>query len=431
MTTQPTRFRWTIVGLIFFITVLNYMDRSSISYAVDVLSQKFHLTDNHIGFILGAFSIGYVITTFFGGICVDRYGARRTLFFSAVLWSFALFLGGFSVGFLTLVLSRIFLGLAEGPNFPALSRSVSDWLSLRERTRALSYALMAVPLGLAIGAPVISQLIIWLSWRGMFIALALLTLCWLPFWWFLFRDSPLESKHINNAELTYIQSHQDATTESSSVDTLLKRQKLKGLWKFLLSDTTLLVNYWAFFVFGYYLFFFMGWLPTYLSNIYSLNLHQIGLFSILPWILGALMMWGCGALSDYIFKKTQNFRASRTHVIWISQLCAAFCIFPIVIVHNLTVAIIFISLAVGFILSANGAYYAVNIDIAKQRAGTAIGVMDSCFALSGFVSPVLTGWLTVKTGNFHAAFILMSCLAISSVILLLQFHKPEKNPRFS
>ena len=428
MLKKATHFRWIILTLVFFITVLNYMDRASISYAVDIFTRESQLNDTQVGLILGAFSIGYVVTTFLGGIVVDRWGARRTLFLAAILWSFALMLGGLAVGFLTLFLSRILLGLAEGPNFPALTRVVSDWLSIRERTRALSYALIAVPIGLAVGAPVISNLIIYLTWRGMFFILGLLTAIWLPFWWVLFRDMPNESKHVNSLELKHIGAH--AHHHSFDKNGQYKKQ-FAGLWRFLFSNKTLLVNYWAFFIFGYYLFFFMGWLPIYLSKAYHLDLHQVGLFSILPWVFGALMMWGGGILSDHLYLKTQDFRTSRSYIIWVSQLCAALCLFPIIVTHTLFVAILFISLAVGFILSANGAYYAVNIDIAKARSGTAMGIMDAFFALAGFISPVLTGWITTRTGTFYAAFSLMILLALSSVILIILFHRPKEEARFS
>lgn len=429
-TAKSTHFRWVIIALIFFITVVNYMDRSSISYAVDIMAKSFQLNDTDIGLILGAFSIGYVFTTFIGGILVDRYGARHTLFYSAILWSFALILTGFSAGFGMLFIARALLGLAEGPNFPSLTRVVSDWLSLRERTRALSYALMAVPIGLAIGAPVVSHLIIFIGWRGMFFVLGAIALIWLPFWWFLFRDMPSDSSYVSQSELLHIHDGKSQAVLSMT-EKLLNRKNIKGLWKFLFSDATLLVNYWAFFVFGYYLFFFMGWLPSYLFQTYHLQLHSIGLFSILPWALAAIFMFCAGRLSDYIYLKTGNFRASRSHLIWISQLLAGLCILPVVFIHELHVAIIFISLAVGFILSANGAYYAVNIDIAKERSATAMGIMDSCFAVAGFAAPVITGWSVTVTKDFNSAFILLSVLALSSVILVLCFHRPKANAMLS
>jgi len=427
---KQTRFRWVMIGLLFFITVINYMDRSSISYAVDIIAKEFDFTDTQIGLILGAFGIGYVIATFIGGILVDRYGAKRTLFSSVIFWSVALILTALSSGFGMLFIARALLGLAEGPNFPGLTRVVSDWLSVRERTRALSYGLMAVPIGLAIGAPVVSQLIIHLTWRGMFFVLAALALMWLPFWVILFRDVPNESKHVNKAELLHIHEGIEKPTLNAN-EILLKRKSVVGLWSFLFTDKTLLTNYWSFFVFGYFLFFFMGWLPSYLSQVYHLQLHAIGLFSILPWVLGAILMWLGGYISDKVYLKTNNFRASRTHLIWISQLLAGLCVLPVVFTHELYVAIVFISLAVGFILSANGAYYAVNIDIAKERSATAMGIMDACFALAGFAAPVVTGCLVTVTGHFSAAFVLLTLLALSSVILVLCFHRPKVNLNFS
>ncbi|MCX7126162.1 MAG: MFS transporter, partial [Gammaproteobacteria bacterium] len=287
-----------------------------------------------------------------------------------------------------------------------------------------------VPIGLAIGSPAASELIIYLSWRGMFFVLGALTLIWLPFWWFLFRDMPEESKYVSKSELLHI--HNDSKKPVlTRKEKLMKRKNVVGLWSFLFSDPTLLTNYWAFFVFGYFLFFFMGWLPSYLSQVYHLQLHAIGLFSILPWVLGAILMWLGGQVSDKIYQKTNNFRASRTHLIWISQLLAGLCVLPVVFTHELYVALIFISLAVGFILSANGAYYAVNIDIAKERSATAMGIMDACFAISGFAAPVITGWSVTKTGHFSAAFVLLSVLALSSVVLVLCFHRPKENPDLS
>jgi Sugar phosphate permease len=258
------------------------------------------------------------------------------------------------------------LGIAEGPNFPALTRTVSDWLSLRERTRALSYALIAVPIGLAIGAPLISQLILYFSWRGMFFILGGISLVWIPFWLIFFSNKPQDSHFVNQSELNNITDNKQTTLSTDEV--FEKRKSMTGLWRFLFSDRTLLTNYWAFFRFGYYLFFFMNWLPTYLLHRYHLQFNSVGLFTILPWALGAAMMLGGGILCDRIYLKTNNFRTSRSWLILISQLCAGICVIPIILTHNLTIAIIFISLAVGFILSANGAYYAVNIDIAKERS---------------------------------------------------------------
>lgn len=418
-----TRFRWLVIALIFFITVVNYIDRSALSYAVHDIADEFGFDASAIGRILGAFGIGYIVTTFLGGIWADHYGARRTLFFASLLWSASIGMTGLASGFVMLYAARVLLGVAEGPNFPALNRTVADWLSSRERAIALSNSLVAVPLALALGAPVVSQLIIHLGWRGMFLVLMLLGVLWLPLWWFLFRDFPEQSPYVDAAELTHIQGGERQERGAEALQS--RRRHGIRLWRFLLSNPTLLANDWAFFVFGYYLFFFMTWLPSYFQQVYHLNLRQVGLFNVLPWLAAAVALWGFGYLSDWLLNRTGSLRIARSHPIWISQLLAGLCILPVIYTDRFGVALTFISLAVALSMSTNSAYYAVNVDVARERSGTALGVMDALFALAGFLAPNFTGDLVARSGNFNAVFWVMAVLALSSVLVVFLFHRPD------
>ena len=420
-----TRFRWLVIGLIFFITVVNYIDRSALSYAVNGISAEFGFDTAAVGRILGAFGIGYIVTTFLGGIWADHYGARVTLFGASLLWSVSIGMTGLASGFAMLYAARVLLGVAEGPNFPALNRAVADWLSSRERAIALSNSLVAVPLALAIGAPVVTQLIIHLSWRGMFLVLMLLGVIWLPLWWFLFRDFPEQSPHVDAAELAHIR--EGAVTKRDAPALHARRSHGLKLWQFLLSNPTLLANDWAFFVFGYYLFFFMTWLPSYFQQVYHLDLKQVGLFNVLPWFSAAVLLWAFGYLSDWLLKRTGSLRIARSHPIWISQLLAALCILPVIYTHSFGIALGFITLAVALSMSTNSAYYAINVDVARERSGTALGVMDALFALAGYLAPTLTGELVAGTGSFGTVFWVLAGLALSSVLVVLLFHHPDKS----
>jgi MFS transporter, ACS family, aldohexuronate transporter len=417
MANNKTHFRWVVVGLLFLINGVNYLDRSSIAYAIGKMTTEFGFNDDQIGMILGAFGIGYVITTLIGGIMADKFGAKRVLTLSIVLWGITSLLTSFANGFFVVFIARVLLGLAEGPGFPVMTRAISDWLPENERNRALCLGLVAVPLSLAIGGPVLSQLITWFTWRGAYVCLAILAILWVPLWQYLFKDSPNDAKQVNEQELAYIQSQ-----------AMIKSQLAgkKHPWKFMLLNKTLLVNNWAFFVFGYYLFFFMTWLPSYLKSTYQLDLTQVGYYSMAPWLMAALMMWTVAKLADYLFKKYSSLRLSRTYPICISQLLSASCIIPVMLFHNIYVAMGFISLAVGLIMSANTAYFAVVIDVAKERSGSAMGVMDAIFALSGIVAPSITGLVLTITGHYEAAFILMAILGVSSALLVWLFHnKPQ------
>ena len=145
--------------------------------------------------------------------------------------------------------------------------------------------------------------------------------------------------------------------------------------------------------------------------------------------MAAVLLWSFGYVSDALLRKTGSLRISRSHPIWISQLLAGLCILPVIFVHDLSVMLIFISLAVGLSMSANAAFYAINVDVARERAGTALGVMDTFFAISGFVAPFVTGWLVGLTGNFASAFSLMALLALSSVVVVILFHHPDHSGR--
>lgn len=421
-----TRFRWAVIALIFFITVVNYVDRNAISFAISDISHEFGFTASDKGLILAAFGAGYMVTVFLGGIWADHYGAHRTLAGACLVWSLAIGMTGLATGFAMLCAARVGLGLAEGPNFPAVNRTVADWLSSRERAIALSNSLVAVPLAGVVGGPLVTQLMAATGWRTMFLVLMGLGLLWLPLWWFLFRDFPEHSPRVDTAELKHIRDGAETRRDGDARAMHAARRHSPGLWRFLLTNPTMLANNWSFFVFGYFLFFFFTWLPSYFQQVYGLDLKAVGLFTVLPWLLAAVLLWGCGYLSDFVLRRTGKLRLARSYPIWISQLLTAACIVPLVFTHELWVALIFVSLAVGLSLSANAAFYAINVDVAQHRSGTALGVMDTLLALAGFAAPALTGWLVERTGSFAAPFWLLACLALSSVLVVLLFHHPDE-----
>jgi ACS family hexuronate transporter-like MFS transporter len=119
---RPTKFRWFIIFLLFAITVVNYVDRAAISYAIPLIERDLGLSPADTGAILGAFGLGYAITTLVGGFAVDRYGARLVLTVAALLWSLSIGATALAGGFVMLYAARVLLGVSEGPNFPPIYR---------------------------------------------------------------------------------------------------------------------------------------------------------------------------------------------------------------------------------------------------------------------------------------------------------------------
>ena len=416
------KFRWAVVALLFAITIINYIDRSAISYAITPMAKELSLSDAQRGVILGAFGFGYAFTTFLGGILVDRFGARIVLAISVAFWAVSIWLSGAASSFFLVLGARAMLGLAEGPMFPGMTGAIGSWLAGAERAKALGVSLAAVPFSLAIGAPIVTELMGAFGWRAMFYILAGVSLAWLPIWLWLFRNHPEDSPNVSDGELAHIRttvSHEDAPKTDI--------QRPKTTWKRLFTNPTLLVNYWAFFVFGYFLFFFMTWLPGYLEKDFGLSVSAVGWFSVVPWAAAAVVLLGLGYLSDKLLARTRSLRLSRSAMIAVTQAIAALVVIPVAFTSNLTVALTLITIALAASMGANAAYYAVNIDVAPDRSATALGIMDLGFAISGFLAPTITGCVAGTSGSFVEAFLLMAGLGISSVVLTALFHRPDRD----
>lgn len=428
-TTRAARtghFRWVIIALAFIITLINYLDRSAISYAITPIKEEFGLNNADFGAIASAFAIGYMVMTTGGGILVDRWGAHKIWTLAAVLWSSLTAFMGLAAGFWPLFFLRSMLGIAEGPHFPALTRVVADWLPSTERARSTAIGLAAVPLASVIGAPLITNLIYHFGWKLMFAILGSLGIVWAVAWWIVYRDYPESSKHVTNEEVAHIREGQSFDRNKSNVE--LRHHHNGGgttTWRFMLLNPSLMSNNLAFFAFGYLLFFAMTWLPGYLEEAYGLQLKQVGIFLIAPWLTAGILLASAGFLSDWLWRKTGSARIARTHMIWICQLLSGLCFIPILFIHNLELAITFISLGVGLGLMPNAAFYALNCDLAKDKAATSLGIMDSFFALAGILAPLVTGIIAERTGSFNAAFALLIFFTLSSVIGIILFQKPD------
>jgi nitrate/nitrite transporter NarK len=134
-----------------------------------------------------------------------------------------------------------------------------------------------------------------------------------------------------------------------------------------------------------------------------------------------------GRWSDHLLKTTGRLRVARSWLIVGSQLVAAVAVLPVALTHDLTIALAGITVAVAASMAANTAQYAVNIDIVPDRAATALGMMNFAFAISGFLAPAITGWVLDLRGSFTDGFLLMAALALSSVVVVLLFHRPDED----
>lgn len=414
---QTTHYRWLITFLIFFITLINFIDRSAISFVIEPLKREFHFTDTQFGMILSAFGVGYMLLTALGGWLVDRYGPRMMWPIAAITWSLCVGFLGLAVGFWSFIGIRFLLGITEGPHFPAMSRSISKWLPPKERARALSLGLVAIPLSSVVGAPITSYLVADFGWRIMFFSISAIGIVWGIVWYFLFRDDPKDSARVSKNELALIQTGSNCP---------LKPKDTHINWHFILTHPALIANNIAYFAFGYMLFFATLWLPGYFLSQHGLNLKSVGWYLTIPWLTGALFLKIGGIISDKLYQKTGKSRQARGHLIWITQLLAAIFFICLSLTKSLPLSLLFLSLGIGFGMMPQSAFFSINIDVAKEKAGSAQGITSSCLSLAGIIAPLATGWLVDLTGSYSTAFLLLAGMTIIAVITVIMFLHPDR-----
>jgi ACS family hexuronate transporter-like MFS transporter len=152
----------------------------------------------------------------------------------------------------------------------------------------------------------------------------------------------------------------------------------------------------------------------------------VGWYLTIPWLCAAVFLKAGGIISDRLYQKTGSSRLARSHLIWSSQLLAAIFFVLLGFTHSLSFSLIFLSLGLGFGFMPQPAFFSINIDVAKERAGSSQGITSSCLSLAGIVAPVLTGWLIDLTGNYQGAFLLLAGFTIVAVVAVILFHHPDR-----
>ncbi len=393
-----------ILFFIFLITVLNYLDRSAISFAILPLESQFGITNEQFGFILSAFGIGYFCMCFFGGMIVDRFGPVRSWAFFAILWSLVQFVTGFSQGFWSLFILRLILGLAEAIHFPALLKVITNRLDSNYSAKFVSIGLFGVPCASIIGAPFLSYIIEAFSWRMMFFALGVFGFIWSMIWLIYFA----------------------------------KISKRKGIpisipsteptpWKRMLKSRILWGNGINFFIFGYIVFFALLWLPGYIEETFHVKILQTGFLVMLPWIVSAIFIVLGGYISDQLKKRTESIRISRVLFIGTGLLISGICFFIMAFTKQLEIVMLLLCLGLGFAFFVNSPIFSLNSDLFKGHAGTAQGIVNTFFAFSGIIAPSVTGWTVQAFGSFKVAIILTALLPMIAFLIALFLQKMPKH----
>jgi MFS family permease len=391
-----------------------YIDRVNIATVAPRMSVDLGLSNTEFGLAISAFSYPYALFQLIGGWVSDRFGPRRTLMLSGLVVCGATICTGLVGGLGSLIAARVVLGFGEGSAFPTATRALSVWMPSARWGFAQGITHATSRLGNVLTPPLIAGLMAYTSWRGSFVALGVLGLVWVALWWWVFRDDPRKHQKLTAEELTRLPPapSRDASGNAASVP-----------W-FKLARRMLPVTA-VDFCYGWTLWVFLTWLPSFFFKNFHLDLKHSALFSSGVLLGGMIGDTVGGVISDWLYRRTGSLQVARRNLIVVGML-GAFCfLIPVVLRHDLTTVALCLSAACFFSELVVAPIWSVPMDIAPHYAGSASGIMNFGFGVAGIISPVVFGGLLDLTGSWTLPFYGSLGLLLLGAALAF-FMRPER-----
>jgi MFS family permease len=389
----------SVLGLICLMYALTYVDRVNVSTAASIFQQELHLTNTQVGLVFSAFAYPYLAFQIIGGWVSDRFGARITLTVSAIVWAAATLLTGLAGGLMTMLCARVLLGFGEGAAFPGATRAMSDWTTKERRGFSQGITHSSARLGNPLTPPLVVWMMALFTWRGSFIILGFISVVWTVVWVWYFRNDPKDHAAVSSAELQVLPDY-----------TLRKTRKDERIPWLLLARRMFPVTA-VYFCYGWTLWLYLAWIPSFFVHNYRMDLRRSALFSAGVFFAGVLGDALGGIVSDWILRKTGDLNKARRNLVVGSYLCSLVFMIPILFSHNLLWASIGLSLGFFFAEFTVGPMWAIPMDIAPRFSGSASGLMNTGSALAAIVSPLVFGYVIDKTNNWDLPF-------LGSIVLL-------------
>ena len=398
--------RWIIVLLLFLVYMINYLDRVALSITVPMIEKDLALNAEQFGMIFGSFFFGYAVFNFIGGLAVDKFGATLVMGLAVGLWSLFCGLTAVATGFYSMLVLRVLFGMAEGPICASANKMINGWFPKKQAATAVGFLSAGSPLGGAVAGPIVGYLALAFGWRPAFMIIFAIGIVWMVVWFFIAANSPDKHKHVSQ--------------EAHSLGYYLKQP-------------IILVTAFAFFCYNYILFFFLSWFPSYLVQQHHLDIKQMSLTTMIPWIVGFVGLALGGYISDKIFNLTGRLLLSRNIVLVVCLLMAALCVGLAGTVSSVVPAVLLMSVSIFFLYVTGAIYWAIIQDVVhKSRVGGASGFIHLIGSVSGIVGPIVTGYIVQSTGKFDSAFILAGTIAaLGAVLVLLVIKTPRMTMKAS
>lgn len=403
------KYRWTICGLLFFATTVNYLDRQVLSLLAPSLSEEFNWSNSDYANITAIFQFVYAISMLFAGRLIDKVGTKLGYILAIIVWSVGAIMHAYAipigntynsimtwagiaavpVSIAGFMISRSFLAFGEAGNFPAAIKAIADYFPKKERALATGIFNSGSNVGAILAPLTVPWIAVNWGWESAFIIIGAIGFIWMFFWYILY-EKPEKQKRLSQTELAYIL---DGEIAEETVETSASQEKISWIQLLKYKQT------WAF-VIGKFLtdgiwWFFLFWLPKYLEAQFGLVKTDIAFpLSVLYSMTMVGSIYG-GYFPMYFINKGYNAYEGRMKAMLIIAL------FPLVVL--LAQPLGYISYWIPVILIGVGAsahqawsaniFTTVSDMFPKKAIGSVIGIGGMAGGIGGVMVSKLGGSL--------------------------------------
>lgn len=413
---RASKTRHVVLGLLCLLYLISYLDRTTISVAAPQIIKEFHFSKSQMGVIFSAFAMTYALLQIVGGTLGDRFGPRKVLALLMTWWSAFTMATALATSFVSLFVVRLLFGLGEAGGFPVATRALSTWYPATSRGWLQGVTHAAARLGAAMAPPVI----VWLSltlggWRPSFLILGGLGFVWSLVFFAFYRDSPTQKRSVNELELREIYGAAGPPPAVTKVGHVVP-------WQRILSSSDVWCLVFADFCYGFNLWIYLTWLPTYLTQARHFTFTQLGFFGALPLLGGVLGDLAGGKVTDELWRRTGNINLARRATVATAFVGSLAFTLPSIFIGDRIVAIVLQTGAFFFLEVAVAGLWALSMDLGGRRySGTVSGLMNTGFGVAGVISPIVFGVLVDRTGSWIPAFLVgvgLLMLGVVSIFLV-------------
>jgi MFS family permease len=404
---RPTRERYWVIVFAVALAVITYVDRVCISFAAPQMRHDLGLSAVQMGWAFTAFGWSYALFEIPEGYLGDWMGARRVLLWIAPWWSFFTAATGWVWNLPSLLVTRFLFGIGEAGCFPNLTKTFTTWLPERERVRAQGIMWMSARWGGAFTPLLVAVVMRQVGWRHGFEVFGCLGVIWAAFFYFWYRDNPLDNRKLNAAERELLRPGAGLAVAHG-----------RAPWGKLLASRQTWMLCMQYFAASWGWYFYITWLPTYLREGRHLEIGSSAVLGILPLFIGGFGN-PTGAFAVGRLTRVWGVARARRAVSCVGFAGAACFLFLSTRMNDPLFAVLAIAGA-SFCNDLNmPSAWAAVMDVGGKYAGTLAGSMNMWGNIGGALSPLAIGYMLSWTNNWNLTFYVSAGVYATGVIFWL------------